>query len=394
MTTQIQITARDPVVSRDGRPFGAGQGRRMRSTGWPLPGVVAGSFRTALAKAAEQDFTGTVPDDLLKKVAVHGLFPVLKDGELYLPAPADALHDEKNDTPLRSLPRDLRSTEEGCDWPGGADLRPVMPKLDDKDDDFKPAKGSPAFWPLSAYTKWLTEKDATDVTFDNTFLLSPEAESRDHVAMDDSTGAAADSLLFATTALPLTHLRRFGVDRKKPFAERYAEVTLSTRVTIDPPLPWATAALATLNMAHPLGGERRLVGWEKASVGDWNCPARVTAALRTAKKVSMTLATPAVFNGGWKPGWLDMTGSPFPGGPRLTLVGVCINRWKAVSGWSLAPPRGPKAIKRYVPAGGVYFFKVADGDEAAELAKHWLEPVSDDPQDRRDGFGLAVWGAW
>ena len=51
------------------------------------------------------------------------------------------------------------------------------------------------------------------------------------------------------------------------------------------------------------------------------------------------------------------------------------------------------SFERMVPAGGVYFYQVVEGD-AADLAESWLRPVSDDPQDRRDGFGLAVWGTW
>jgi CRISPR-associated protein Cmr3 len=50
-------------------------------------------------------------------------------------------------------------------------------------------------------------------------------------------------------------------------------------------------------------------------------------------------------------------------------------------------------VKRVVPAGGVYFFETVDGS-ASDLADRWLEPVSDDEQDCRDGFGLAVWGVW
>jgi CRISPR-associated protein Cmr3 len=113
----------------------------------------------------------------------------------------------------------------------------------------------------------------------------------------------------------------------------------------------------------------------------------------------MALATPAIFAQGWKPGWLNdqLTGSPWKDGPRLKLVGVSIQRWRAVSGWSLAAlpnqPRGPKPVKRMVPTGGVYFFEV-DGGNAASLAQGWLQPVSDDEQDRRDGFGLAAWGTW
>lgn len=382
MTGHVRITARDPVVSRDGRPFGAGQGRRMRTTGWPLPGMVAGSFRTTLAKAAEKSFTGTVPADLLARVAVHGLFPVVGD-ELYLPAPANALHPPDTNTPLRAIPRDHDGS---CDWPNGANLRPVMPDLPDDADDFKPAKSSPAFWPVSAVKSWLRGEG---VALTDRFLLAPEADTRDHVAMDDARGAAADGLLFTTSGLALTHLNRYGVDAKRPFGERYAEIELASRVTIDPPLPWADEALAKLDAVHPLGGERRLVGW-KTTAGDWSCPTDVSAALTAAKKrVTMTLVTPAVFTGGWKPGWLD--GTPPEGGPRLTLVGVCIDRWRAVSGWALQPPVGPKPIKRYVPAGAVYFFEC---DSPAALADGWLRPVSDDAQDRRDGYGLAAWGVW
>jgi CRISPR-associated protein Cmr3 len=80
---------------------------------------------------------------------------------------------------------------------------------------------------------------------------------------------------------------------------------------------------------------------------------------------------------------------------RLKLVSACTDRWKPISGWSLEKvSRGPKAIRRLVPAGSVYFFEVLSGD-AGDLAKNlWLRSVSDEDQDRRDGFGLAVWGLW
>ncbi len=45
MTTTLDITCRDPIVARDGRPFGRGQSTRMRSLTWPTPSLVAGSLR-------------------------------------------------------------------------------------------------------------------------------------------------------------------------------------------------------------------------------------------------------------------------------------------------------------------------------------------------------------
>ena len=126
----------------------------------------------------------------------------------------------------------------------------------------------------------------------------------------------------------------------------------------------------------------------------WACPPSLRSALASTNQITMTLATPAFFRDGWKPGWLDeqLTGSPVQDGPRLALVGVCIQRWRAVSGWSYKSG-GPKPIRRLVPAGGVYYFE-SDSKDNSALAGHWLKSVSDGEQERRDGFGLAVWGTW
>jgi CRISPR-associated protein Cmr3 len=158
---------------------------------------------------------------------------------------------------------------------------------------------------------------------------------------------------------------------------------------------------AKLDTLHPLGGERRLAHWKAtAETGVWSSPRRIREALAAASRVRMVLATPAVFRDGWKPGWLndELVGTPPGANVAVKLVGISIQRWRAVSGWSLLndPPHqrpGPKPVKRLVPAGGVYFFEAVDG-KASDLADRWLESVSDDEQDRRDGFGLAVWGTW
>jgi CRISPR-associated protein Cmr3 len=120
----------------------------------------------------------------------------------------------------------------------------------------------------------------------------------------------------------------------------------------------------------------------------------VMTALAQTDRLTMNLVTPGVFREGWKPGWLHegLKGRPFNGGPRLTLIGVCIQRWRAVSGWSYKDG-GPKPIRRVVPAGGVYFFQSDTKDNSA-LAEYWLRSVCDKEQERRHGFGLAAWGTW
>ena len=232
--------------------------------------------------------------------------------------------------------------------------------------------------------------------FDTGFLNAAKTETRDHVCLDAETGAAAEGQIFATAGLNVTHLPRHGIDRedkKLPFDKRFEKITLSARVTLN---DGRFGHLEELTW-HPLGGERRLVHWQRNDAAElWTCPEAVKAALESAAQIRMVLATPAIFENGWRPAWLDaktLTGMPIGDGPSLKLAGVSNARWKAVSGWSLAPPRGPKPIRRMVPAGSVYFFKV-EGDGNILATHGWLRPVSDSPQDRNDGFGLAIWGTW
>jgi CRISPR-associated protein Cmr3 len=397
MTTLLRLTPHDPLVARDGRPFGAGQGNRMRGLPWPLPSVVAGSFRTALVKAGSGDFSGDIPQRLMQ-IAVAGVFPV-HDKKLYLPAPNDCVWDEKANKVHRVQPIKLEEGE-GVDFPDDAKgLWPVRLADEQSTEDFK-AKSTPAWWPLSKYTEWLTSGaiEYQPSWFSEGFLSSAIQSMRDHVALEADRGAAEEGKIFASSNLNVTDLPRFGVkldDKKLKFEERFARVELSARVTI-PESATVFKIAQQFGLWHPLGGERRMVHWQQveAEPAGWNCPTGIRSALATATKVRMILATPAIFKAGWKPSWLTTGLEGELSGVKLKLVGASNGRWKAVSGWSLAPPRGPKPIRRMVPAGSVYFFEVEKPGDAAPLADLWLQSVSDDEQEQRDGFGLAVWGVW
>lgn len=371
MSVILQLTPHDPLVARDGRPFGAGQGNRMRGLPWLLPSVVAGSFRTALVKSNRGlDFTGDIPQRLMQ-IAVAGVFPV-HAGELYLPTPNDAVAEpNENGQGIKALHRVVpQPITGGCDLPEDG-LQPVMLSESQAGEDFKPAE-VPAWWPIGKYAEWLQGNDVCfDPSFINsTFLRGPLQETRDHVCLDAERGAAAEGQIFATAGLNVTHLPRFGVDGSRPLHERLAEITLSGRITI-PDSETALTIGQQFGIWHPLGGERRMVHWqqEAAETTGWNCPAGIRSALATATKVRMVLATPAVFKDGWKPGWLTMGLEGELSGVKLKLVGASVGRWKAVSGWSLAPPRGPKPIRRMVPAGSVYFFE-CERAAATKLADH------------------------
>jgi CRISPR-associated protein Cmr3 len=77
------------------------------------------------------------------------------------------------------------------------------------------------------------------------------------------------------------------------------------------------------------------------------------------------------------------------------LKAVATTRAQVVSGWDFEI-RKPKPTRRLVPRGAVFFLKL-DGDEQARsrwIEATWMHCISDHEQDQRDGFGLAMLGAW
>lgn len=373
----LDVEPRDAVISRDGRPFGAAPGGRMKGLDWLFPSVLAGSLRTLLGTQAGGNFDEATVTDL-KAVEVAG--PLLAVGhELYLPAPRDFI--------LRELPdragfaaRPATGLGECCDLPHG--LEPVL-LPETAGDDFKPGK-APAFWSVTQMGRWLASATGTNFaappeTKPSGFSAAPEKVDRYHSAIAAVSGTADDGKLFKTVGLAFAHGTAMA-----------ARVRCAEQSRL-------TGSLQNLNTLHPLGGERRLSAFRSGSEVNWICPGAVTEGLKKSSLVRMVVATPAIFKDGWKPGWLDENwrGSPPGSDLKLRLVGAVVERWRPVSGWSLERGKvGAKAVRRVVPAGSVYFFEVEGAPDGRMLADRWLEAVSDETQDRLDGFGLAVWGVW
>src|SRR5262249_3007611 len=280
--------------------------------------------RTALVKANPGlDFSGDMPQRLMA-IEVAGVYPTVGE-ELCLPAPNDCVWDEMTNKVHRVQPVPLE-TGEGVDFPL-AGLDPVRLTREQAEEDFK-AKAIRGWWPLSKYEEWLITPRTSfrPDWFSTSFLHAAMTEARDHVSLDAGCGAAAEGQLFATAGLNIRHLPRFFPknlphnQEPKSFAERFAEITLSARVSVN---DQRFDSLDELDIWRPLGGERRLVHWERSDGVDlWNCPDVARSALESATAIRMFLTTPAIFSHGWRPDWLDantLTGKPIDDGPTLKL---------------------------------------------------------------------------
>jgi CRISPR-associated protein Cmr3 len=192
-----------------------------------------------------------------------------------------------------------------------------------------------------------------------------------------------DGMLFQTAGL------RFLQKGKIPLAPRRFALSLWCQ--------GATVAGRCLELRQqlaPLGGERRLARWSPASEGWPEMPGELKETIVESRRARLVLLTPALFEHGPLPAW---SGGAWPlgKGVNVSIRAAAIPRPEVVSGWDLAKGTA-KPTRRLVPAGSVYFVELAGTPEALRqwCEETWLACVSDDAQDRRDGFGLAVLGTW
>lgn len=369
------IEALAPLVFRSGKPFGSQTGADGAS--FPLPSSLAGLIRTV--HADQQGHGGAEFDASLRGIAVRG--PLLArreaDGRIVplLPRPADALYllDGGQPEVIRLAPAALPDGA-GCDLQEG--LLPVQMR---RQLDGKPV-GGPQFWALDCLMEW---GGGSALAFEQLRVqgqMALPAEERTHVALDAGSGAADAGRLFQTG----------GIDLAAGRAD--AGWTSHDLVFIAQGEVDVQATLASF------GGERRMVRIHAASVRCWpSPPALLEAQIRQARGLRLTLASPAILGGGHLPAWLDadtLEGVP-PDCPglRLKLRAAAIERWLPVSGWDLATNK-PRAMRKAVAAGAVYWFELMDEPPAGFVDTLWFGSVSDHPQDRRDGFGLALPAAW
>lgn len=361
----------------------------MRSLPWPLPSTLAGSLRTLVGRAHGGDFSRLLTR--LKQLACHGPLP-FSGGELFVPAPQDALLGDQGEGIM------LRPESPN---PGGTDLpNGLLPALPSSTVTLKKFRPLPSWWSMAKMTEWLTGSEDVWPGFYQKaadFRCNPAIDERTHVQIDPRTLAATPHMLFSSAGLVLDQLVEPG--------SRIAHATeLLVRVSSQHDDEF-TQYLENARTFQTIGGERRMAEVRTADASRqslFDCPIAMKEKLNginVGDGLRMVLATPAIFKNGWRPMSPDESGelnwTPPGLAPEqltLSLVAVCNQRWEPVSGWSYET-RGPKPVKRMVPAGAVYFFRVKQIQGDA-LVRCWLQPVSDDPEDCRDGFGLALWGTW
>lgn len=204
-----------------------------------------------------------------------------------------------------------------------------------------------------------------------------------HVAMEPGLKVGQEGALFTTRGLEFTnHL--YGSSQKG--LNDLLRLALWLEVQSNNPMFYPIQeGLASM------GGERRVVHWRKCSQPFQACPQTLADQISRDGFCRLILLTPACFQNGYLP---DLTTWAYQN-IQPTLRGILIQRPQIVSGWDLDKQEA-KATRRLAHAGSVFFLKLPGTyDQRLAWIQHiWGRCVSDQEQDRLDGFGLAVLGNW
>lgn len=410
----IHLEPLTPLTFRDGRGWGgeaAGD-----SLGWPPPSQLLGAACSAWGEAHGfgWDFARADARALQRlrgeggpPISILGPLPARRTPEGQArplwPAPHDRLEFP--------LPREKRvrvGLRPGRDPalaqpPTGLDA-PLHPlRHPDPETDAKPGERAP--WEdgdtLSA---WLGEPDATrrERRGDDD-AGGPEESSRVHVAIDPLTHTAVDGALYRLGAVEFPDARRSGA--------RWHREPLGLLLRVDG-LP-DDELTATLARPWRLGGRGGLARARRVEPA-WGRVREAPRAHLKGHRFRHVLVTPARYRRGWLPDWIDADGTgALPGvGERVRLVAAAVPQPQVVSGWDLQAGSGdrsgrsrgaPRAARRLVPAGAVYFYEALDSrfDASVLLDRLWMEPLAslspDDDAGRLDarcGLGAGVFGTW
>jgi CRISPR-associated protein Cmr3 len=350
----IKIDALDTLFFRDGKPFTMGEDTWANGIFPPYPSVIYGALRSAyfshhlneLKKANNED-------DPTRDLKIKGFY-ILADNNVYLPLPNDCVKKKgSRDNLVFVLPvHKLIDIKSSC---------PTQQALKSEKEVVENVDGE--LISIDSFKEYL--KCAKD-SFSSILKVADRVlpEPKIGIGINRESGTSEEGKLYRVD------MRRLENKRGE-----------SLSVIID----FEGLNLPERGMMR-LGGEGKAVSYQQFEPIDFS----IDNFNFDGNKFKLYLSTPAIFENGWLPAWIDEKNLICEGkGLKLKLLTVSIGKPVYIGGFNMKT-RKPKPMCKAVPAGSVYYFEVIEGDIQKAFEIFNQSPISDFYP--KQGFGIAYVG--
>ncbi len=349
----IELNPLDTLFFRDGKPFTMGEDSWADSIFPPYPSAIYGVLRSLYFG----EHPNEVPNANTKKdptadLKIKGIY-LSKDGNLMAPVPRDLVCPKEKMTESKKEYElvQLQMTENKY-ISSNMKLSYILTYPDEVENlqngflDIGSLNGY-----LNCHTGNLTAIDIKD----------------GHVLQENKTG--------------------IGRNKKTRTAEEHMLYTIQMNrvVNLSLMVDYEGIELPESGMTK-MGGEGKIVSYRQ------NVPLSTIESPEIENKMfKIFLMTPAFFENGWIPGWIDkenLIGKK----DNLTvkLIAAALGKYIPIGGFDMKK-KIPKEMRRAVPAGSVYYFEIQKGTIAEAIEIFHLKSISEFGTDR-EGFGVAIVG--
>lgn len=340
----------DVLFFRDGRPFDAGGDFISGLSFPPNTSTFYGALRTLILSNYENDFSkldstskewkteiGEIESSDINKS--FGTFAINDFGLIenylgiynrYFPVPADILKVKDEDKCIVVEPEFKKSNKF---------------QINNTIDNFELITFKDKSNNLEPLNKYLISGDAlksylhkNDLKFDEYNFINFgkifESENRTGIKINKKTGTADEGFIYSSEFARMND--NFGF-----YLEVESELLKSAKVK-----------------TIKLGGESKTANLE---IIDKELYKPVSNSSGDNKYFKMILLTPAIFDSGWIPDFLNGEQKFKNGTFEIKLESGILNRYIGIGGWDLYH-KTSKPLRRAVPAGSVYYFHIEDGN--------------------------------
>jgi CRISPR-associated protein Cmr3 len=352
----VKIDALDTLFFRDGKPFTMGEDTWANGVFPPSPSVIYGALRSAyFSNHIDELGKANEVDDPTKGLKIKGLH-FLIGNDIYFSLPLDCVKEkEDKDKPVKVSTLSMRKDKSlnNC---------PTTYILSNKNDK-KIEHVADGLVRKSMFEKYLIlqlpEKFSIQKIGD--YLIS---ESKIGIMRSAETHTSEEGKLYRTDMRRLSNKN----NEKLSIIVDFEGMDLPDRGLLK------------------FGGEGKAVSYEQFKAVDFS----IANFNLNENKFKLYLSTPAIFEKGWLPKWIDektLTGTYK--GLKLKLLTASIGKPVHIGGFDIKEIQ-PKPMRKSVPAGSVYYFEIIEGNIQKAVEIFNQSAISEFYQEQ--GFGIVYVG--